>query len=45
MFKKVETAKAKMYAAELDFKKFSGILPVIAQDEDSGEVLMLAYAN
>ena len=45
VFKKVETEKAKMYAAELDFKKCSGILPVIAQDEDSGAVLMLAYAN
>jgi phosphoribosyl-AMP cyclohydrolase len=30
---------------ELDFKKGSGILPAIAQDYESGKVLMLAYMN
>ena len=30
---------------DLDFKKQSGLLPVIAQDEHTGAVLMLAYAN
>ena len=45
VFEKVEIPEAKMYAADLDFEKFSGLLPVIAQDEDSGAVLMLAYAN
>ncbi len=44
-FEKVEIPEAKMYAADLDFEKFSGLLPVIAQDEDSGAVLMLAYTN
>jgi phosphoribosyl-AMP cyclohydrolase len=28
-----------------DFKKGGGLVPVIAQDADSGEVLMLAYMN
>jgi len=28
-----------------DFKKMNGLIPVIAQDEASGEVLMLAYMN
>ena len=29
----------------LDFEKGGGILPVITQDHESGEVLMLAYMN
>lgn len=29
----------------LDFKKTGGLVPVIAQDHDTGEVLMLAYMN
>ncbi len=29
----------------LDFKKGGGLLPVIAQDAQTGEVLMLAYMN
>ncbi|MGQ9498869.1 MAG: phosphoribosyl-AMP cyclohydrolase [Dissulfurimicrobium sp.] len=32
-------------ALELDFDKNSGLLPVIAQDYLTGEVLMLAYMN
>lgn len=28
-----------------DFKKGGGMLPVVAQDEKTGEVLMLAYMN
>ncbi len=28
-----------------DFKKMNGLIPVIAQDEKTGEVLMLAYMN
>ncbi len=28
-----------------DFKKMNGLVPAIAQDADSGEVLMLAYMN
>ena len=30
---------------ELDFDKTGGLIPVIAQDYESGEVLMLAYTN
>ena len=30
---------------ELDFEKTGGLLPAIAQDNASGEVLMLAYMN
>jgi phosphoribosyl-AMP cyclohydrolase len=30
---------------ELDFDKSGGLIPAIAQDERSGEVLMLAYMN
>ncbi len=30
---------------EIDFEKSGGLVPVIVQDEDSKEVLMLAYAN
>ena len=32
-------------SADLDFAKQGGLVPVIAQDASSGEVLMLAYAN
>ncbi len=30
---------------ELDFRKQDGLLPVIAQSVETGEILMLAYAN
>ena len=30
---------------ELDFKKQAGLVPVIAQDYKSGEVLMMAFVN
>ena len=30
---------------EIDFEKGSGLVPVIVQDADTGEVLMLAYMN
>lgn len=30
---------------KLDFTKFDGLLPVIAQDDETGEVLMLAFMN
>jgi len=30
---------------ELDFEKGDGLIPVIAQDHETGEVLMLAYMN
>ena len=38
-------SKSKLTVADLDFKKQSGLLPVIAKDEHTGAVLMLAYAN
>ncbi len=30
---------------ELDFSKFDGLLPAIAQDAETGEVLMVAFMN
>jgi phosphoribosyl-AMP cyclohydrolase len=30
---------------KLDFKKGDGLIPVVAQDAESKEVLMMAYAN
>ena len=30
---------------EPDFDKGGGLLPAIVQDDDTGEVLMLAYMN
>ncbi len=30
---------------ELDFDKQGGLIPIIAQDSETGEVLMMAYAN
>ena len=30
---------------ELDFKKGNGLIPVVVQDAESKDVLMLAYAN
>ena len=29
----------------IDFEKLGGIVPVIAQDDDTGDVLMMAYMN
>jgi len=34
-----------MRADEIDFEKGGGLVPVIAQDVKTGEILMLAYAN
>ena len=45
MFKKSEKQNDNIAISDLDFEKFSGIIPVIAQDQASGKVLMLAYAN
>jgi len=41
----IEISKSKLSVADLAFEKQGGLLPVIAQDESSGAVLMLAYAN
>jgi len=40
-----EKPKSKLSIGDLAFDKQDGLLPVIAQDESSGAVLMLAYAN
>ncbi len=45
VFEKSEGKNDILSVSDLDFEKYSGLLPVIAQDENSGEVLMLAYAN
>ena len=45
MIKKSEVQNGSLSVSDLDFEKFSGLLPVIAQDHVSGRVLMLAYAN
>lgn len=34
-----------MTRVELDFEKTGGLIPAIAQDAETGEVLMLAYIN
>jgi len=31
--------------AELDFEKTGGLIPAIAQDAETGEILMMAYMN
>ena len=45
MFEKYEKQNVSLSISDLDFEKFSGMLPVIAQEQASGKVLMLAYAN
>ena len=45
MFEKYEKQNVSISISDLDFEKFSGLLPVIAQEQASGKVLMLAYAN
>ena len=45
MFEKYEKQNESLSISDLDFEKFSGLLPVIAQEQASGKVLMLAYAN
>ena len=42
---RAEKSKSKLSVADLAFEKQGGLLPVIAQDESSGAVLMLAYVN
>ncbi len=34
-----------MNLAEVDFNKMDGLVPVIAQDSETNEILMVAYAN
>ena len=45
MFEKYEKQNDSLSISDLDFEKFYGLLPVIAQEQASGKVLMLAYAN
>ena len=45
MFENSEEQNVSLSVSDLDFEKFSGLLPVIAQEQGSGRVLMLAYAN
>ena len=45
MFEKYEKQNDSLSISDLDFEKFSGLLPVIVQEQGSGKVLMLAYAN
>ena len=45
IFEKSEEQNGSLLVSDLNFEKFSGLLPVIAQDHGSVRVLMLAYAN
>ena len=45
MVEKYKKQNVNLSISDLDFEKFSGLLPVIAQEQASGKVLMLAYAN
>ena len=45
MYEKFEEQNGSFSVADIDFEKFSGLLPVIAQEHESGRVLMLAYVN
>ena len=44
-FEKSEKQNDSLAISDLDFERFSGLIPVIAQEQESGKVLMLAYAN
>ena len=37
--------KAEEFIGEIDFAKGDGLVPVVVQDEQTKDVLMLAYAN
>ena len=41
----IKTKKEHTIMVELDFNKTGGLIPAIAQDHETGEVLMLAYMN
>lgn len=45
MSKKIDLSLKRINIEDLDFEKLDGLIPVIAQDVNSGTVLMLAYAN
>ena len=43
--KRIDLSLKNITVEDLDFEKMDGLIPVIAQDINSGSVLMLAYAN
>jgi len=45
MSNKTDLSFERITINDLDFEKLDGLIPVIAQDINSGNVLMLAYAN
>ena len=45
MYNKSKDQNESPSVSDLDFEKFSGLFPVIAQEHGSGKVLMQAYAN
>ena len=45
MFDKLKETEKEVSIKDLEFNKLDGLIPVIAQDADSGIVLMMAYAN
>jgi len=45
MSRKINFSLKGITIEDLDFGKFDGLIPVIAQDINSGTILMLAYAN
>ena len=45
MYNKFKDQNESPSVSDLDFEKFSGLFPVIAQEHGSGKVLMLAYTN
>ena len=45
IFEKSEKRIESLSVSDLDFENFSKLLPVIVQENGSGRILMLAYAN
>ena len=45
VFEKFKDQNESPSVSVLDFEKFSGLFPVIAQEHGSGKVLMLAYTS
>jgi len=45
MYNKSKDQNESPSVSDLDFEKFSGLFPVIAQEHGSGKVLILAYTN
>lgn len=45
MSMKMSVKKAEEFAEKVNFKKLGGLVPTIAQDSETGRVLMLAFMN